>query len=203
MEKIKLRVLGLSMSENAGNAYALILADDISGKRIPIIIGAFEAQSIAIELEGLKPPRPLTHDLFKNVAAVMEYDLLEVNIYKLEEGIFHANLLLDSGKKQVVIDSRTSDAVALALRFKCPIFTTDDIIQKAGIFLKIEENAKTEEDNDEDFDDIEDKLDLSIDKDRSFASMTIAELEEKLSDAINNEEYERAAAIKKEISQRK
>jgi bifunctional DNase/RNase len=123
MKKIKLKVVGLSYSETHSGAYALVLQEEEGTKRIPIIIGSFEAQAIAIQLENLKPPRPLTHDLFVTFASVFKVDLLEVNIYKLEEGLFYSNLILQKDDEQVVIDSRTSDAIALAL-FRVPDYTT-------------------------------------------------------------------------------
>jgi bifunctional DNase/RNase len=121
MKRIRLNVLGISYSQTQSGAYALVLAEENGDRRIPIIIGAFEAQSIAIQLEGLKPPRPLTHDLFMNFALAYRINILEVTIYKLEEGVFYSHLLCDDGKTKITVDARTSDAVALALRFNCPI----------------------------------------------------------------------------------
>ena len=118
MQKIRLNILGLSVSQTQSGAYALVLSEENGNRRIPIIIGPVEAQAIAIQLEGLKPPRPLTHDLVKNIALAFEMALLEVTIYKLEEGIFYSELLCEMNGKEIRVDSRTSDAVALALRFK-------------------------------------------------------------------------------------
>ena len=145
MGKIKLNVLGISYSQTQSGAYALVLAEEEGSRRIPIIVGGFEAQAIAIELEGLQPPRPLTHDLFKNFAGSYGIQLIEVNIHKLEEGVFFANVLFDNGDRQMVLDARTSDAIALALRFKCPIYTTDEIVDKAGIILELEKDQEHDE----------------------------------------------------------
>lgn len=201
MSKIELTVMGLSASESSPNTYALILSDEKSKKRIPIIIGSAEAQAIAIELEKLRPPRPLTHDLFKNVAMTFEINLTEVNIYKLEEGVFFSNLVLENGTKKVAIDSRTSDAIALALRFGCPIFTTPEIIEKAGVVIKFESKKEKESQEDEvEFDPVEDE---ELERSSQLQSKTIAELEAMLKDAVSNEEYERASRIKEELSKRK
>jgi len=145
MLKIKLNILGLSVSQSQSGAYALVLAEENGDRRIPIIIGPIEAQSIAIQLEGLKPPRPLTHDLFKHLATAFEIRVTEVVIYKLEEGIFYSELICTRNDKQIIIDSRTSDAVALSLRFDCPIYTTDEILQRAGIVIEFENEQGQEE----------------------------------------------------------
>ncbi|MGQ9621772.1 MAG: bifunctional nuclease family protein, partial [Bacteroidales bacterium] len=135
MNRIKLKVLGISYSQTQSGAYALVLMEEKGSRRIPIIIGGFEAQAIVIKLENLEPPRPLTHDLFKSFADVFGIDITEVFIYKLEDGIFYAKLICNKDDEEFTIDSRTSDAVALALRFNCPIFTTEEIMEKAGIII--------------------------------------------------------------------
>ena len=189
MEKIKLEVLGLSYSQTQAGAYALILSVKDSDQRIPIIIGGFEAQSIAIHLESLKPPRPLTHDLFHTFARNYTISLREVSIYKLEEGVFFSKLYFEHNGQTSVIDSRTSDAVALALRFDCPIYTTEDIVEKAGIILNVsEEKSITNEDKNED---IEQSIKLSI-----------TELKTLLENAIKDEDYEKASIIRDEINKR-
>lgn len=193
MNKIRLDILGLSVSQTQSGAYALVLSEENGKRRIPIIIGPVEAQAIAIQLEGLKPPRPLTHDLIKNLAVAFDIVLLEVNIYKLEEGIFYSELLCEMDGKEVVIDSRTSDAVALALRFKCPIYTTEEIMTKSGIVLT--------SDNDYSNDNL-----MGEGKESSsspFTNYSAKELEEMLNEAIHNEDYEKASIIKKEIDNRK
>jgi uncharacterized protein len=196
MEKIKLEVLGLSYSQTQAGAYALILSVNQSDERIPIIIGGFEAQSIAIQLENLKPPRPLTHDLFKTVASDFEISLKEVFIYRLEEGIFYSRLYFERDGATKAVDSRTSDAVALALRFGCPIYTTTEIVSKAGIVLKITE-------------DIRDDDDTSILKttpstsSSGYRNYTVEELEALIDEAIRNEDYEKASLIRDEIQKKK
>ena len=201
MSKIELTVMGLSASESNPNTYALILSDEISKKRIPIIIGSAEAQAIAIELEKLRPPRPLTHDLFKNVAVAFGINLSEVNIFKLEEGVFFSKLLLEKNGNAIAVDSRTSDAIALALRFNCPIFTTSEIIEKAGVIIKFENRKeKTENENEDvEFDPVDDENENKT----QLQSKTIAELESMLKDAVENEEYELASRIKEELSKRR
>lgn len=201
MSKIELTVMGLSASESNPNTYALILSDEKSKKRIPIIIGSAEAQAIAIELEKLKPPRPLTHDLFKNVALAFGINLTEVNIFKLEEGVFFSKLMLESDGKSMAIDSRTSDAIALALRFNCPIYTTLEIIDKAGVIIKFESKKEKSGEEEIEFDPVEDE-DSDEDKTK-LQSKTIAELESMLREAVDNEEYELASRIKEELSRRK
>jgi len=195
MDKIKLEVLGLSYSQTQAGAYALILSVENSDQRIPIIIGGFEAQSIAIQLEGLKPPRPLTHYLFHNFADNYEVKLREVFIYKLEEGVFFSKLYFDKNGQTTALDSRTSDAVALALRFKSPIYTTEDIVEKAGIVLNVTEETN-ETINEDKPSDTNQEL-------KNFLSYSVNELEKLMEDAINNEDYEKASLIRDEINKRK
>ncbi len=194
MRKIRLNILGLSVSQTQSGAYALVLAEEHGERRIPIIIGPVEAQAIAIQLEGLKPPRPLTHDLIKNIALAFDISLLEVTIHKLEEGIFFSELLCEMNGKEVRIDSRTSDAIALAIRFRCPIFTTEDILHKAGIVLEMNEeySSKPKEAENESF-----SPGKSI-----YAKYTLADLENALNEAIRNEDYEKASQIRDEIKKR-
>ena len=139
MEKIKLDIAGLSYSQTQSGAYALVLSEVIGKRRLPIIIGGFEAQAIAIELEKMTPSRPLTHDLFKNFADNFKINLVEVIIYNLVEGIFFARLICEQNGKEVEIDSRTSDAIALAVRFESPIYTYEFVLNSAGIILDDEE----------------------------------------------------------------
>lgn len=204
MGKVKLNVLGISYSQTQSGAYALVLSEEEGSRRIPIIVGGFEAQAIAIELEGLNPPRPLTHDLFKHFSDSYGIRLIEVNIHKLEEGVFFANVLFDNGDQQISLDARTSDAIALALRFKCPIFTTDEIIEKAGIVLDFDQAAPSEEEEEESS--IGDELDYSIpevSKYSNLASHTIDELKGMLESAVKNEDYEKASIIRDELKRRK
>lgn len=197
MDKVLLNVLGLSYSQSSSGSYALILSEEEGEYRIPIIIGSSEAQSIAIELEGLKPPRPLTHDLFYNFANIFYIKLKEVEIYKLEEGVFYSVLVFFDGKSTVRMDARTSDAVALALRFKAPIYTNKDIIKKAGIIM--DDDSDDEENQESDISENQPKKEKSTD----IKHKSVGELEEMLKKAIVDEEYELASKIRDEINSRK
>jgi uncharacterized protein len=194
MQKIRLNILGLSVSQTQSGAYALVLSEEGGDRRIPIIIGPVEAQAIAIQLEGLKPPRPLTHDLIKNIAVAFNIVLLEVVIHKLEEGIFYSELLCELDGREVKIDSRTSDAVALALRFRCPIYTSEDILSKAGIVLESEEPKPPKSTS---------KRKPEASQSSPFAHYSLQELDEILTEAIQNEDYEKASIIRDEINNRK
>jgi len=200
MSKIKLNVLGISYSQTQSGAYALVLTEESGDRRIPIIVGGFEAQSIAIQLEGLKPPRPLTHDLFMNFANSFNIDLLEVNIHKLEEGVFYSKLLCDNGEKKLTIDTRTSDAIALALRFKCPIFTTEEIMERAGIVLEFgsEEKPSSLSENAT----VSDSVTPASISSTEYEDFTTQELNEMLKEAIGNEDYEKASLISNELNNR-
>ncbi|MEE4196461.1 MAG: bifunctional nuclease family protein [Bacteroidales bacterium] len=204
MSKIKLNVLGISYSQTQTGAYALVLTEENGDRRIPIIIGGFEAQAIAIQLEGLKPPRPLTHDLFLNFATSFGINLLEVNIYRLEEGVFYSQLICNNGKNNISIDARTSDAIALALRFKCPIYTTEEILQKSGIVIDIESEEKVDPQQTSG-DDSSNKTDSDISSMSryEFEDLDIEALETLLEEAVKKEEYERASIIRDEINKRK
>jgi len=202
MNKIKLNVLGISYSQTQTGAYALVLTEEHGERRIPIIIGGFEAQAIAIQLEGLKPPRPLTHDLFLNFSMSFGISLTEVNIHRLEEGVFYSKLICNNGGKDITIDARTSDAIALALRFKCPIYTTEEILQKSGIVIDIQEKGtgKTAKSEPLDIEKKEPSVSSGGDK---YKKLDINVLEELLEEAVKNEEYEKASMIRDEIEKRK
>ena len=193
MDKVKLEIVGLSYSQTQSGAYALVLAE-VGGKRsLPIIIGGFEAQAIAIELEKMTPTRPLTHDLFKSLVISFEITVREVVIYNLNEGIFYAKLICDREGQLSEIDARTSDAIALAVRFKCPIYTFENILSAAGIMM--DENAEFENDF----------ADENLEQESTenpMSSLSVQELEAQLNDAIDNEEYERASKIRDEINKR-
>jgi len=194
MKRIKLKVLGISYSQTQSGAYALILAEENGERRIPIIIGGFEAQAIVIKLENLDPPRPLTHDLFRQFAADFGIAVSEVMIYKLEEGVFYSKLICSGNGKEYSIDSRTSDAVALALRFECPIFISEDIIEKAGITVNSSdgESASVNE------------IDSLLEPDQSkYGNYSDEELFKMIDEAVKTEDYERAAAIRDELDKRK
>jgi bifunctional DNase/RNase len=196
MHKIRLNILGLSVSQTQSGAYALVLAEENGERRIPIIIGPVEAQAIAIQLEGLKPPRPLTHDLIKNIALAFDIALLEVTIYKLEEGIFYSELLCEMDSKEIRIDSRTSDAVALALRFRCPIYTTEEILKKSGIILDLEDEESPVRN-------AADKEEYGEPEVSTYAQYTEKELNEMINEAVHNEDYEKASIIRDELKRRK
>lgn len=201
MSKIKLNVLGISYSQTQSGAYALVLAEEDGERRIPIIIGGFEAQAIAIQLEGLKPPRPLTHDLFLSFASAFSISIVEINIYKLEEGVFYSKLICDDGQKQMTVDARTSDAIALALRFRCSIYTTEDILSKSGIVIDIEPESKEDQPatSSQMFTEPTPGTRRSAEELRDFS---ISELKEMLQDAVKNENYEKASDIRDEINRR-
>lgn len=207
MKKLKLDIVGLSYSQTQSGAYALVLGEVDGNRRLPIIIGGFEAQSIAVEIEKMAPSRPLTHDLFKTFADDFEINLNEVLIYNLVDGIFYAKIIVQQGNNIKEIDARTSDAVALAVRFACPIYAYDFILAAAGIVIEgndfafLENIATTP---------IE-KTPQKIKEQRAeppkavspYASLTSEQLENTLQKAINNEQYETAAKIRDEIERRK
>ncbi len=199
MNKIRLNVLGISYSQTQSGAYALVLSEENGQRRVPIIVGGFEAQAIAIQLEGLKPPRPLTHDLFINFAISFKINIIEVNIYKLEEGVFFSKLICDNGQTRISIDARTSDAIALALRFKCPIFTTEDILTRAGIVIDFENESKNQKNEP---DELKVEVETTLKSNDELKNMDSEELNELLDEAISKENYERASIIRDEINRR-
>ena len=198
MKKVKLNILGLSYSQTQTGAYALVLSESDGNRRIPIIIGAVEAQAIAIQLEGLKPPRPLTHDLFLNVALAFDIEITEVFIHKLEEGIFYAEIVCEQNSNRIRVDSRTSDAIALALRFECPIYTTEEIIEKAGINMEFDEAGELNDES-EDTENVKKTSAGHVD----YSEYSPEELNELLDTAIADEDYEIASEIRDEIQKRK
>ncbi|KKB50141.1 MAG: bifunctional nuclease family protein [Parabacteroides gordonii] len=201
--KIKLRVQGLTNSQIQSGAYALILAEEEGARRIPIIVGTSEAQSIAIALEHITPPRPLTHDLFVTFAQAFGIQLREVFIYKFEDGVFYSELLFDDGITQVRLDSRTSDAIAIALRVKCDIYTTDQIVAECGVVLE-DASSMTDKDDEEyalldkEPEDIEDAEELK----KWLSLLDEDELTERLDEAVSDENYEYAKMYKDEIRRR-
>ena len=194
MKRVKLKVMGISYSQTQSGAYALILIEENGERRIPIIIGGFEAQAIVIKLENLDPPRPLTHDLFKKFADEFNISVSEVMIYKLEEGVFFSKLVCNNGEKEYAIDSRTSDAVAIALRFGCPIFITEEILERAGITIN---PTDTEISSTNDVDS------LFEPESTKYDSYSDEELYKIIDEAVKTENYERAAAVRDEIEKRK
>jgi bifunctional DNase/RNase len=194
MDKIRLEIIGMSYSQSQSGAYALILGEKDGKRRLPIIIGGFEAQSIAIELEKIKTPRPLTHDLFKTFAESFDIEITEVIINKFSEGVFYAVLICSDGKNEIEIDSRTSDAIALALRFTCPVYTYESIMVAAGILM--EEDPDTAKSGDL-------AGDEPLQEETSFSDYSPEELTKLLQSAVENEEYEKASRIRDEIKKRK
>lgn len=207
-KKTKLEIVGLSYSQTQSGAYALVLGEAKGQRRLPIIIGGFEAQAIAIELEKMTPSRPLTHDLFKNFAESFNIRLNEVLIYNLVEGIFFAKLLCSNGTEDVEIDARTSDAIALAVRFECPIYTYEFILSQAGIVLEDEkEQSAAEGEEEEESSEVStEELDLlqeAAGGGGEFGRKSQKELEELLKKALDDENYERASRIRDELNKRK
>lgn len=193
MDKIKLDIIGMSYSQSQSGAYALILGETGGKRRLPIIIGGFEAQSIAIELEKMKPARPLTHDLFKSFAETFFVSVREVVINKFIEGVFHAQLVCVHDNKEFYIDSRTSDAVALSLRFNCPIYTYDRIMSEAGIVVEDKPEKEPAE---------PETGKKSQSKKNIFTKYNLEELNKLLKWAVEKEDYERASKIRDEINKR-
>ena len=205
MSLVRLKIKGISYSQTQNGAYALILNEVDGERKLPIVIGAFEAQSIAIALEKeIRPPRPLTHDLFKNFADRFDIVVKQVIIHKLVDGVFYSSLICERDKIEEIIDARTSDAIALALRFQAPIFTYKNILDKAGIYLKADPNKEESEDNDIDSILVEDIIneELEFTDKEDYKSHTLEELNNLLNDAVANEDYEKAAKIRDEISKR-
>lgn len=196
MEKKKLKIIGLSYSQTQSGAYALVLGEDKGKRRLPIIIGGYEAQAIAIELEKMTPSRPLTHDLFKNFADNFDININEIIIYNLVEGIFFAKLICEQDGKEIEIDSRTSDAIALAVRFDATIYTYEFVLKTAGI--ELEDDGNYEDDSSENEFVLEDELPPQ----NPLEVFSLEELETKLNDAIEQEDYEEASKIRDEINKR-
>lgn len=197
MKKIKLDIVGLSYSQTQSGAYALVLGEISGRRRLPIIIGSFEAQAIAIEIEKMTPSRPLTHDLFKSLGQAFNITVQEIIIYNLVDGIFYAKLVCFDGKKTVEIDARTSDAIAVSVRFDCPIYTYEFILSTAGIviegndFVYLENINETQEEK------------TPSTPSGSFTSLSEDELKTRLQQALSEEAYEKAAKIRDELNKRK
>lgn len=207
MSLVKLTIKGISYSQTQNGAYALILSEVDGERKLPIVIGAFEAQSIAIALEKeITPPRPLTHDLFKNFADRFEVVVKQVIIHKLVDGVFYSSIICERDKIEEIIDARTSDAIALALRFNAPIFTYKNILDKAGIYLKTTTSKKSLSKEEET---VIENLILGEDKEsvkpskEDYSKVSLADLNKMLDEAVKNENYEKAASVRDEISKRK
>jgi bifunctional DNase/RNase len=202
MKKVRLEIVGLSYSQTQSGAYALVLGESAGTRRLPIIIGGFEAQAIAIELEKMSPSRPLTHDLFKTFAETFDIKISEVLIYNLVEGIFYAKLFCNDGVQDVEIDARTSDAIAIAVRFNCPIYTFEFILKSAGIVLDDETGvaipSTTESTT---LADVPEST-ANVEKEE-YNSKSNEELKNMLQNAIAEEQYEMASKIRDELNKRK
>jgi len=199
MSLLKLNIKGISYSQTQSGAYALVLSEEEGTRTLPIIIGAFEAQSIAIALETeIRPPRPLTHDLFKTFSDRFSITVKEVIIHKLVDGVFFSSLVCERDGVEETIDGRTSDAIAIAVRFQAPIYTYENILEKAGVFLKIEEEFGIETPTASE----EASLELIIKKESAFSEVSLKELHNQLNSAVTDENYELAAKIRDEISKR-
>ncbi|MGB1102952.1 MAG: bifunctional nuclease domain-containing protein [Crocinitomicaceae bacterium] len=193
MEKIELKIVGLSYSQTQSGAYALVLAEKVGARRLPIIIGGFEAQSIAIELENMKPSRPLTHDLFKSFVESFHVEIREVLIYNLVEGVFYAKIVCEKDGDVVEIDARTSDAIAVGIRAGCPVYTFEHILSSAGIQLEDEIEAEGP---------AQEEMVEEAKETNELKAASPKELEAMLQDAIDREDYERASEIRDELNKR-
>lgn len=191
-ERIRLKVLGISYSQIQTGAYALILAQVDGPYRIPVVIGAAEAQSIALRMESLTPPRPMTHDLFVSFAHAFGVKLTEVFIYKFEDGIFSSELTFTDGERQVIIDSRTSDAIAIAMRTQAPIYTTPEILDETGFIMEVQNDEDTADDEPEE-----------SPREPRLENYAIEELERTLERLIAAEEYEEAAKVSEILKRKK
>lgn len=206
MSLVKLTIKGISYSQTQNGAYALILNEVDGDRKLPIVIGAFEAQSIAIALEKeIKPPRPLTHDLFKNFAERFDIVVKQIIIHKLVDGVFYSSIICERDKIEEIIDARTSDAIALALRFNAPIFTYKNILDKAGIYLK--SNLMDNDKNSQEIDNVFSNPDtFGIEDDvisgGMYSKNSMSELKDLLEAAVEKENYIEAAKIRDEISKR-
>jgi len=193
MNKIRLNIESLVYSQTHSGAYVLVLIEEYGQRKLPIVIGTAEAQAIAIALEGMNPPRPLTHDLFVNFALAYNINLVEVLITKLEGEIFYAELICQSASSRIKIDSRTSDAVALAIRFKCPIYANESVLKLAGISYTPQQSGQNPKDQEEE----------PITENTNLSTKNLSELESLLNEAVSNENYELASKIRDEINKRK
>lgn len=203
MSLVKLNIKGISYSQTQNGAYALILNEVDGERKLPIVIGAFEAQSIAIALENeIKPPRPLTHDLFKNFADRFKVVIKQVIIHKLVDGVFYSSIICERDKIEEIIDARTSDAIALALRFNAPIFTYKNILDKAGIYLSFPAKEKEKEEERISLEDLLPEEEKTRPPKGTYAKYTLKELNDMLDKAVAKEDYEKAAKIRDEISRR-
>jgi len=201
VKKIKLEILGLSSSQSQTSSFALVLGETEGNRRLPIIIGMFEAQAIAIEIEKIIPNRPMTHDLFKSFANNFHFTVEEIIISDLKEGVFFAKIVCSDGLKKMEVDARPSDAIAIGLRFDSPIFTYENILAEAGIVLTDEAEEEAQEKKSGPKSKSRKEM-ASSKKSEDFKNYSVERLRELLKDAIDKEDYERAAKIRDELSKR-
>lgn len=201
MKKIPLEIIALSHSVTQSHSFAVVLGEVDGTRRLPIVIGGFEAQAIAVALDNMKPSRPLTHDLMKTICDTFAVELDHIFISKLKDGIFFSTLVFTNGEKTYELDSRTSDALALAVRFECPIFVAETILQEAGVDADIE-NEQTETELEEKIEELTAAVSAPPSAASHFGSMSLDELNEELDLALENEDYERAARIRDELKKR-
>tara|TARA_B100001245_G_C22811041_1_gene390575 strand:+ start:325 stop:900 length:576 start_codon:yes stop_codon:yes gene_type:complete len=185
--KVKLEILGLSSGKSDSGSFALVLGESEGKRRLPIIVGIFEAQAIAMEMEEIVPNRPMTHDLFKSFSSKFNFEVKEIFISDIKEGVFFSKIICSNSKKEIVIDSRPSDAIAIAIRFKADIFVSERVLDEAGIILEDESNHE--------------KVGVSSSK-KNYEDMSIKELNNLLEKSISSENYENAAKIRDEIKKR-
>lgn len=207
MKKIQLEILGLSSSQSQSGSFALILGEKGGNRRLPIIIGMFEAQSIAIQIEKISPNRPLTHDLFKSFAEHVHVVILEVVISDLKEGVFYSRIVCSDGAATFEIDARPSDAIAIGLRFGVPIYTVESVLSEAGIILSdLDENEADPEDDDDEDDDAENESPRAArsqpEPREPNGQVSLDELTKMLAQALEKEDYEKAAKIRDELNKR-
>ena len=202
MKKIQLEILGLSSSQSQSGSFALILGEKHGNRRLPIIIGMFEAQSIAIQIEKISPTRPLTHDLFKAFAEHVHVVIIEVVISDLKEGVFYSRIVCSDGATTFEIDARPSDAIAIGLRFDVPIFTVESVLSEAGIILSDLDEGGQETDEDDDDTDGETETPKAPRPTEPSGQVPVEELSKMLSQALEKEDYEKAAKIRDELNKR-
>jgi len=198
VKKIKLEILGLSPSQSQAGSFALVLGEELGNRRLPIIIGVFEAQAIAVQIENIVPNRPMTHDLFKSFADGMNYTLKEIIISDLKEGIFYAKIVCTDNLREVEVDARPSDAIAIGLRFDIPIYTYEAILSEAGIVS----NSSTEDEDDEEQETVRETLQTKGSSKDQMRDLSFDELQKMLDDALGKEDYEKAAKIRDEMGRR-
>jgi uncharacterized protein len=199
VKKIQLEILGLSSSQSQTGSFALVLGERDGNRRLPIIIGMFEAQSIAIQIEKINPNRPLTHDLFKSFAEQVNVSITEVLISDLKEGVFYSKIMCTDGEKEFELDARPSDAIAIGLRFGVPIYTVESVLSEAGIILS---DLEEEEEENEEAATVKSTSTVSSSSKEPLHETSVDDLNKMLNDALEKEDYEKAAKIRDELNKR-